>query len=187
MATYVANPILHNLFAYCQNDATDFTDPYGYLSWPGEIHRYVQLLLAAYLWLCYNCFTYVDYFIRFGFLKYGFADLYAKRWNEIWEVKPNKRKYKTSGPKQLQKYLNGISGSKKGRNLGDFSTYYYSGGFYEVNIYSSSNDGMIYYDYKYCWKVNGLMLAAVASIALISTGAGASVGAPALAGILAMA
>lgn len=73
-----------------------------------------------------------------------------------------------------------------GRNLGTFKTYYYSNGFYEVNIYSNSDDGMIYYDYKYCWKVNATILLAVTSIVLIATGAGASVGAPALVKLMAI-
>ena len=54
-------------------------------------------------------------------------------------------------------------------------------------IYSNSSDGMIYYDYEYCWEVNATMLLAVTSIALIASGAGASVGASALAGLLAIA
>ena len=181
---FLTPPTLKNLFGYCQNDAINYSDAWGYLAWPGEIHRYVQSILSSYIWICLGCFTYVDYFIRFSRFNYGFADLYAKTWNEIWEIKPNKHSYKTSGPKQLKKYLDGIKGSKKGRNLGVFRTYYYSYGFYEVKIYSNSNDGMIYYDYDYCWRVNTMMLAAVASIALIASGAGASVGASALVGIL---
>ena len=187
MVSLVAMPTLHNLFSYCQNNSVNYSDSFGYLAWPGEIHRYVQNILAVYIWLFLNCFTYVDYFIRFSAFNYGFADLYAKSWKEIWEVKPNKSKYRTSGPKQLKKYLDGIKGSKKGRNLGNFTTYYYSSGFYKVKIYSNSKDGMIYYDYEYCWKVNATILLAVTSIVLIASGAGASVGAPALAGLLAIA
>ncbi|MBQ8165222.1 MAG: RHS repeat-associated core domain-containing protein, partial [Clostridia bacterium] len=175
----------YNLYGYCENEPVKHIDKLGYLAWPGEIHRYVQNILSLYIWLFLGCFTYSDYFIRFNRYKYGFADLYAKRWKEIWEVKPNKKSYKTSGPKQLKKYLDGISGSKKGRNLGTFKTYYHNySGFYEVKIYSNSNDGMIYYDYNYSWKVNTTILLAVTSIALIATGAGSSVGVPMLSRLL---
>ena len=137
--------------------------------------------MALYIWIYLKCYTYIDYFIRFNRFNYGFADLYAKKWNEIWEVKPDKPKYYKSGPKQLSKYINGIRGSKCGRNLGTFTTYYYSGGFYEVKISSTTSDGMIYYDYNYCWRVNATILLAVTSIVLIGTGVGAGAGATGLA------
>ena len=151
------------------------------MAWPGQIHAYVQSVLALYIWIYLKCYTYIDYFIRFSRFKYGFADLYAQKWNEIWEVKPNKPKYYISGPKQLSKYINGISGSKPGRNLGTFTTYYYSSGFYEVKIRSVTSDGMIYYDYNYCWRVNATILLAVTSVVLICTGVGSGAGATGLA------
>lgn len=106
--------------------------------------------------------------------------MYAKKWNEIWEVKPEKEKYYSSGPKQLAKYINAIGGAKTGRNLGCFTTYYFSGGFYEVKIRSTTSDGMIYYDYSYCWKVNATIALAITSIVLICTGVGAGAGATGL-------
>ena len=158
---------------YCANDCVNNCDPTGYLTWPGAVHAHVQRVLAIYIWSYLKCFTYIDYFIRFSMFKYGFADLYAKDWNEIWEVKPNKSKYYKSGPQQLSKYIKGVSGSKPGRNLGTFTTYYYSGGFYEVEIQSTTNDGMIYYSYDYCWRINVTILLAVTSVVLICTGVGA--------------
>lgn len=174
-----------SLFAYCENNPISNVDPYGLLVWPGEIHNYVQTLLSLYILFTYDCFVYIDYFIRFGFLNYGFADLYAKHWNEIWEVKPNKDRYRKSGHDQLKKYIKGISGSKEGRNLGTFEAYYFSRGFfYKIDIYSISSDGMIYYDYEISWKVTGKMLAALGAIVLIATGFGAAAGESVLQGVL---
>ena len=176
-----ASCIISNLFSYCMNEPVKQIDPLGYLRWPGEIHRYVQTILSIYIWAFLGCYTYIDYFIRFSAFKYGFADLYAKRWNEIWEVKPEGNRYLISGPKQLAKYLQAIKGSKAGRNLGNYTTYYFSDiGFYQVKIRSDTNDGMIYYSYDYCWKVNAFMLLAITSIVLICTGVGAGAGAAGL-------
>ena len=126
----------------------------------------------------------IYYYIRFGFFKWGFADLYAKRWNEIWEIKRVTEKHK-NGLNQLQKYINGIPGTNPGRNLGSFETYYISRiGIYKVVIISNSSDGMIYYDYSYCWKTNAFILMAATSIALIVSGVGAPAGASMLGGVL---
>ncbi len=46
----------------------------------------------------------------------------------------------------------------------------------QVDIYSEANDGMIYYEHHYCWRVNAAILAAVGSIVLIESGAGAPAG-----------
>ena len=167
-----------NVFVYCVNDPIDNLDPSGFLAFPGEIHRYVQRVMALYILFTLGSFTYIDYFIRFSRFKYGFADLYAKSLNEIWEVKPDGKKYYKSGPKQLAKYLNAISNSKPGRKLGEFKTYYYSSlsGFNEVTIKSTEDDGMIYYSYKTNWKVNVVVMMSIVSVVLICTGAGAPAG-----------
>ena len=82
--------------------------------------------------------------------------------------------------KQLKKYLDAIKGSKHGRNLGKFTTYYFSFGVYKITIRSNTNDGMIYYTEESCVKLNASILLALTSFVLITTAAGA-IGASALA------
>ena len=176
----VSKSITPNLYAYCDNDPVNKVDPSGYLTWPGQVHTYVQLIMSSYITLFLGELTFVNYFIRFSLFRYGFADLYAKNWNEIWEVKPDKIHYQTSGPMQLQKYIDAVDGSKAGRNLGNFITYFYFNGIYRVYIRSNSYDGMIYYKFEYCWDLNIAIALAVGSFVLISTGVGSGVGATGL-------
>ena len=129
------------------------------------------------LYLCglfYKIWLFKIWFCRF---------ICQKSWGEIWEIKPDKNKYYLSGPKQLQKYLDALSNTKAGRNLGNFKTYYFSTLFYEVTIRSNSNDGMIYYSYKTNEKINGAMLLAVTSFILIATGVGSPAGVAGMSGV----
>ncbi|MGM9680633.1 MAG: RHS repeat-associated core domain-containing protein [Eubacteriales bacterium] len=143
-----------NLFAYCENEPITHSDAIGCLTWPGQIHNYVQLVLTIYILATYGKIALTNYYIKMGKFKFGLADLYVKDWNEVWEVKPDKQKYYKSGPAQLKKYIDNLSGSRAGRNLGKFTTYYLaSEGIYEVIFRSNTSDGMIYYEYHYCWNI----------------------------------
>ena len=165
-----------NMFSYCKNDIVNSADDNGYLTWPGQIHNYVQMILVSYILLTYGCLAYMNYYVKLGFLKRGFADLYVKVWNEVWEVKPDKSKYRYSGPKQLQKYIDRIPGSVAGRNLGKFVFYLWLGGLYKVKIISNTSDGMIYYDYEMCWRETTFIALSIVSTALMLSGVGTGVG-----------
>ena len=154
-----------------------FVDPTGELVWPGEIHNAVsdyilwQQLLENSRWIQAN--KYVGYE---GF-SFGFADLYDSATGEVWEIKPDKPQYYTSGPLQLQKYIDHIDGASAGKSLGSGSFYYFSqgtltpiGAVYHVT-YRSGNDGMIYYSYYSIIDVEALAAALALLAAAVYSGA----------------
>ena len=160
-----------NQYVYGINNPTFYTDPYGTLIWPGEIHNAVSNHI---IWteLLYSGRTLsANVFVPMGGIKFGFADLYDQKTKEVWEIKPEKDKYYTSGPRQLKKYIDNIDGARAGSSLRGDSFYYFSPGIngmipsvYYIT-YRCTVDGMIYYEYKEI--VDGDEIAAAIALTII--------------------
>ena len=165
-----------NLYVYCMNNPIRYVDSTGELAWPGEIHNAVSNHILWTQLIQNGRLIQPNKFVSYGGLKFGIADLYDNNTGEVWEIKPDKRKYYISGPLQLQNYIDHIDGASKGKSLGGGSFYYFSSGkitplpsIYQVT-YRSGNDGMIYYSYEPIVDSDAVAVALAAMAAAILSG-----------------
>ena len=160
-----------NLYVYGINNPIFYIDPDGALVWPGEIHNAVSNHIIWTELLYSGRELRANVFVPMGGMKFGFADLYDQKTKEVWEIKPEKDKYYTSGPRQLKKYIDNIDGARAGSSLRGDSFYYFSPGIngmipsvYYIT-YRCTDDGMIYYEYKEI--VDGDEIAAAIALTII--------------------
>ncbi len=145
----IKSSLSYNAFAYCWNCPIMFADYFGFIGWPGAIHKQVILKIKEKnpgLEISQTKILYAN-----G--KYGYCDIINTKTGDVWEVK-RQTVSKERAVKQLIKYVNGtyyhnkklkmkIGKYIKGGTFGwdnSFTHYYVS--------YWYAGDGIIYYDYN---------------------------------------
>ena len=145
----IKSSLSYNSFAYCWNCPIMFADYFGFIGWPGAIHKQVILKIKEKnpgLEISKTKIVYAN-----G--KYGYCDIIDPITGYVWEVK-RQTVSKEKAVKQLIKYVNGTYYHNKklkmkiGKRIkgGSFEcdnsfTHYYVSYWY-------AGDGIIYYDYN---------------------------------------
>ncbi|MBQ3526987.1 MAG: DNRLRE domain-containing protein [Clostridia bacterium] len=136
----------NNMFAYCLNCPIMYSDPTGFLAFPGEIHNEVVRRIAE-----KNGYN-KEQRINYSNGKWGRADLISNK-GEVWEVKRDKPNQIENGKTQLNNYIsnewknNPTSILSKGGYIegGEFT---YTRGYTDYHVtYRYAGDGVIAYDY----------------------------------------
>ena len=135
-----------DLLVYCENNPILYSDPNGYLIWPGEIHN--EVVKRIYKKHDFYHEQKIDYVVG-----WGRADLISAN-GEVWEVKRKKTREIKKGISQVKKYVNNKWHNfpeiklSVGEYIPGGKFVHTTGGKIYIVEYNYEREGVISYDYE---------------------------------------